>query len=59
MATRWPRPWLAEPARGAIYSVAPRDWVLHFMAQRDLELTGNHFVPLSGGRTELLVFKRR
>jgi len=44
---------------GAIYSVAPRDWVLHFMAQRDLELTGSHFVPLSGGRTELLVFERR
>lgn len=51
--------WLAEPSRGSIYSVAPRDWVLHFMAERDLELTGSHFVPLSGGRTELLVFKRR
>ena len=51
--------WLAEPAHGAIYSVAPRDWVLHFMIQRDLQLTGSHFVPLSGGRTELLVFNRR
>jgi phospholipid N-methyltransferase len=59
MDSQMTKTWLAEPARGAIYSVAPRDWVLHFMAQRDLELTGSHFVPLSGGRTELLVFKRR
>ncbi|TDD16533.1 methyltransferase domain-containing protein [Kribbella turkmenica] len=51
--------WLAEPVHGAIYSVAPRDWVLQFMAQRDLHLAGSHFVPLSGGRTELLVFNRR
>lgn len=51
--------WLAEPGRGAIYSVAPRDWVLKFLAQRDLELVGSHFVPLSGGRTELLIFNRR
>jgi SAM-dependent methyltransferase len=58
MDSQMTKTWLAEPMRGAIYSVAPRDWVLHFMAQRDLELTGSHFVPLSGGRTELLVFNR-
>jgi SAM-dependent methyltransferase len=59
MDSEMTKTWLAEPERGAIYLVAPRDWVLDFMAQRDLELAGNHFVPLSGGRTELLVFKRR
>ncbi|MFG1813698.1 class I SAM-dependent methyltransferase [Kribbella sp. NPDC049174] len=59
MDSQMTKTWLAEPSRGAIYSVAPRDWVLQFMAQRDLELTGSHFVPLSGGRTELLVFTRR
>lgn len=58
MDSQMTKTWLAEPMRGAIYSVAPRDWVLRFMAQRDLELAGSHFVPLSGGRTELLVFKR-
>ena len=59
MDSQMTKTWLAEPARGAIYTVAPRDWVLHFMAQRDLELTRSHFVPLSGGRTELLVFNSR
>ncbi len=59
MDSQMTKTWLAEPSRGAIYSVAPRDWVLHFMAQRELDLTGSHFVPLSGGRTELLVFQRR
>jgi SAM-dependent methyltransferase len=59
MDTPMTKAWLAEPSRGAIYSVAPRDWVLDFMAERELELAGSHFVPLSGGRTELLVFRRR
>ncbi|MFG1625592.1 class I SAM-dependent methyltransferase [Kribbella sp. NPDC049227] len=50
--------WLTEPDRMTIYSVAPRAWLAGFLAQRDLTLIGSRFVPLSGGRTELLVFRR-
>jgi SAM-dependent methyltransferase len=50
--------WLTEPHRMTIYTVAPRAWLTHFLAQRDLQLVGNRFVPLSGGRTELLIFRR-
>lgn len=50
--------WLTEPDRMTIYSVAPRAWLTAFLAQRDLALVGRRFVPLSGGRTELLVFRR-
>ena len=50
--------WLTEPDRMTIYSVAPRAWLTAFLAQRDLALAGRRFVPLSGGRTELLVFRR-
>lgn len=50
--------WLTEPHRMTIYSVAPRAWLTDFLAQRNLELVGSRFVPLSGGRTELLVFRR-
>jgi SAM-dependent methyltransferase len=51
------RVWLTEPHRMAIYTVAPRDWLIGFLARRDLELVGRRFIPLSGGRTELLVFR--
>jgi len=51
--------WLDEPERAIIYSLTPRRWTVDFMARRGLELQGNHFVPLSGGRTELLVFRRQ
>ncbi|MEU8225739.1 class I SAM-dependent methyltransferase [Kribbella sp. NPDC048915] len=51
--------WLTEPHRMSIYSVAPRAWLTDFLAQRNLELEGSRFVPLSGGRTELLVYRRR
>jgi phospholipid N-methyltransferase len=50
--------WLTEPDRMTIYSVAPRAWLAGFLAHRDLALVGGRFVPLSGGRTELLVFRR-
>ncbi|GAA1580469.1 hypothetical protein GCM10009789_37890 [Kribbella sancticallisti] len=50
--------WLSEPSRATIYQLTPRDWVVDFLAHRGLELRGGHFVPLSGGRTELLVFRR-
>ncbi|MGW1345740.1 class I SAM-dependent methyltransferase [Kribbella sp. NPDC002412] len=51
--------WLTEPHRMTIYSVAPRAWLTGFVAQRNLDLVGSRFVPLSGGRTELLVFRRK
>jgi SAM-dependent methyltransferase len=51
--------WLDEPSRATIYSLTPRDWVLEFLARRGLEPAGSQFVPLSGGRTELLVFRSR
>jgi SAM-dependent methyltransferase len=51
--------WLAHPERGIIYALTPRHWTVDFLADRGLDLQGNHFVPLSGGRTELLVFRRR
>lgn len=51
--------WLTEPSRATIYQLTPRDWVVDFLARRGLELSGSHFVPLSGGRTELLVFRCR
>ncbi|WP_344172927.1 class I SAM-dependent methyltransferase [Kribbella lupini] len=51
--------WLDHPDRGIIYSLTPRRWALDFLARRGLDLLGNHFVPLSGMRTELLVFRRR
>jgi SAM-dependent methyltransferase len=50
--------WLTEPHRMTIYSVAPRAWLTDFLGQRDLELVGSRFIPLSGGRTELLIFRR-
>jgi hypothetical protein len=59
MDAQMTKTWLSEPWRGIVFSVTPRDWVLHFMSQRDLDLVGNHFISLSGGRTELLVFNRR
>jgi SAM-dependent methyltransferase len=51
--------WLTEPHRMNIYSVAPRAWLTDFLAHRNLELEGSRFVPLSGGRTELLVYRRK
>jgi SAM-dependent methyltransferase len=51
--------WLAEPDRGIIYALTPRRWAVDFLARRGLDLQGNHFVPLSGARTELLVFRRK
>jgi SAM-dependent methyltransferase len=50
--------WLTEPHRMTIYSVAPRAWLTDFLAHGDLELVGSRFIPLSGGRTELLMFRR-
>jgi SAM-dependent methyltransferase len=50
--------WLTEPDRMAIYSVAPRAWLCDFLSHRRLDLIGSQYVPVSGGRTELLIFRR-
>lgn len=41
-----------------LYAVTPRDWLLKFMAERELSLQGNFFAPMTGGQTELFVFRR-
>jgi SAM-dependent methyltransferase len=48
--------WVA--AQGSIYLPIPRPWVLDYLAAKDLTLRGSWFVPMTGGRTELLVFRR-
>jgi SAM-dependent methyltransferase len=49
--------WVAENA--VIYWVTPRDWAVDLLDRRGLTLLGGHFEPLSGARTELLVFRKR
>ncbi|NEB80895.1 class I SAM-dependent methyltransferase [Streptomyces sp. SID14478] len=48
--------WVSSGA--TLYGMISRSWLLERLAQRGLTLLGSHFVPLSGGRTELLVFRR-
>jgi len=48
--------WIA--AHGSFYLPIPRPWVLDYLAARGLTLHGSWFVPMTGGRTELLVFRR-
>jgi SAM-dependent methyltransferase len=50
--------WLDHPEQGMIYALTPRRWTVDFLARRGLDLQGQHFVPVSGVRTELLVFRR-
>ena len=40
-----------------LYLVTPRGWILNFLAGRGLSLLGSHFAALTGGLTELLVFR--
>jgi hypothetical protein len=35
-----------------------RSWTIDLLARHGLSLLGQHFSPLSNGRTELLVFRR-
>jgi hypothetical protein len=48
--------WAAE--NSTLYWVTPRSWTIELLERRGLTLLGNHFQPLSGGRTELLVFRK-
>jgi SAM-dependent methyltransferase len=50
------RAWLDTDA--GLYSMISRTWTIELLARRGLSLVGNHFEPMSGGRTELLVFRK-
>jgi len=48
--------WVSTGA--TLYSMIPRQWTIDLAAGLGLHLLGSDFAPLSGGRTELLVFRR-
>jgi len=48
--------WVTE---GAFYSMTPRQWTIDLLDRSGLSLIGSAFAPVSGGRTELLVFRKR
>jgi SAM-dependent methyltransferase len=49
--------WVTEGA--TLYSMIPRQWTIDLLDRSGLSLLGSSFAPLSGGRTELLVFRKR
>jgi SAM-dependent methyltransferase len=49
--------WIADGA--TLYSMIPRQWTIDLLDRCGLALLGSAFAPLSGGRTELLVFRKR
>jgi SAM-dependent methyltransferase len=48
--------WIDQNA--SIYVPTPRAWTIDLLARDGLSLLGSHFEPLSGGLTELLVFRK-
>jgi len=48
--------WIAQ--RATLYTMLSRQWVIDFLGRRGLTLLGSSFATLSGGRTELLVFRK-
>lgn len=49
--------WVSEDV--TLYSMIPRQWTIDLLDRTGLSLVGSTFVPMSGGRTELLVFRKR
>ncbi len=47
--------WLTH---GSLFVPTPRAWTIDFLARRGLSLQGNFFAAMTGGKTELLVFRR-
>jgi hypothetical protein len=41
-----------------LYHPIPREWVVDYFAQRNVALVGDHLAILSGGKSDLLVFRR-
>lgn len=48
--------WVSSGA--TIYGMLSRTWTVDYLARRGLSLIGSDFVPLTEGRTELLIFRR-
>lgn len=49
--------WVSEGV--TLYSMIPRQWTVDLLDRKGLSLVGSTFVPMSGGSTELLVFRKR
>lgn len=49
--------WVSEDV--TLYSMIPRQWTIELLDRKGLSLIGSTFVPMSGGRSELLVFRKR
>jgi SAM-dependent methyltransferase len=49
--------WVSDKV--TLYSMIPRQWTIDLLDRHGLSLAGSAFAPLSGGRTELLVFRKR
>lgn len=49
--------WIAQNL--TLYLLTPRSWTIELLQRRGLTLIGSHHAPLSGGSTELLVFRRQ
>lgn len=45
-------------AHGTIFLPTPRAWVIDFLTRRGLSFQGNFCTAMTGGRTELLVFRQ-
>jgi ubiquinone/menaquinone biosynthesis C-methylase UbiE len=41
-----------------LYSMTPRQWTVDLLARHGLEVSGSSLAALSGGRTELMVFRK-
>lgn len=50
------RAWIRN---GSIYCPFPKEWLLSFLADRHLTLTGSFFTPLPPGKAEVLVFHKK
>jgi SAM-dependent methyltransferase len=51
------RTWVSEGV--TLYSMIPRQWTVDLLGRQGLTLLGSALVPMSGGRTELLVFRKQ
>jgi SAM-dependent methyltransferase len=49
--------WVSEGV--TLYSMIPRRWTIDLLGRKGLTLVGSAFVPMSGGRSELLVFRKQ
>lgn len=49
--------WVSSGA--TLYSMIPRQWTINVLGRKGLTLVGSTFVPMSGGRSELLVFRKQ